>query len=153
MKTFLSNSNRRRWALLGAIALVTGILVAFVSASLFNQGPVETQGHMVVLQSEAAPQLGIVVDKKLRVVDVVEGGAADRAGVKKGDILKKINERQISNAAGARKIFIQLQASESIALSVKRGSKDLSFDITPDVPQVTSGAPTPTAVPPDMMYF
>jgi S1-C subfamily serine protease len=153
MNSFLSNVNIRKWLLLGFAALVAGIVIAVALPALVSKSPVETQGQMLVLQSEAAPQLGLVVDKNLRVIDVVKGGAADRAGVKKGDTLMSINAQRLATAAGAKKAFNRLAASKSVSLTVKRGSKELTVDIAPLVPQGISGGPTPTAVPSDMIYF
>lgn len=153
MNSFLSNGNIRKWLLLAVAALVAGIVIAVALPTFVNKWPVETQGQMLVLESEAAPQVGLVVDKNLRVIEIVKGGAADRAGVKKGDTLKSINAQQLTTAAGAKKVFNRLTASKSVRLTVNRDSKELTLDIIPLVPQGITGGPTPTAVPSDMMYF
>ena len=53
---------------------------------------------------------------------VVEGGPADQAGVKKGDVLTKMDGREISNYASLKEVLQYYAAGEEVEIIVQRAS-------------------------------
>ena len=69
-------------------------------------------------------QLGF--DKNERgvvVVRVEPGSPADDAEIKKGDIIKEINRKEIYNLEGFNRVATNIKRNESVLLFVNRGGK------------------------------
>ena len=65
----------------------------------------------------------------LLVTDVLEGGAAIAAGIKKGDIISKLNGVVIKTAPELQEQISRYKPGDKISVVVKRGGKDMSFDV------------------------
>jgi Do/DeqQ family serine protease len=65
----------------------------------------------------------------LLVTDVLEGGAAIAAGIKKGDIIHKLNGVAIKTAPELQEQISRYKPGDKIPVIVKRGGKDVSFDV------------------------
>jgi len=79
------------------VNIFTGILVTlFMWATLTvvqkEAQQVSSKEHVVTFNSELAPRLGILVSTSLQIVSVDAGSVAERAGLQRGDILRKIGE-------------------------------------------------------------
>jgi serine protease Do len=61
--------------------------------------------------------------KGLLVSGVDKGSPADKAGIQKGDIIRKINGVPISNAKEARRSLFGSQVGDTVVLTVERNSK------------------------------
>jgi C-terminal processing protease CtpA/Prc len=125
--------------------------------------------------------LGVVVGPDLRIVDVDPGGAAERSGLRRGDVLTKIGSQALpapgTAPAGtaqrptspqarpsptgahitAKEVFRrEVKPGQPLALSVRRNGQTLDLQITPGGPGAGRfGGPTPTGVPQDsdLVYF
>ncbi len=63
---------------------------------------------------------------------VSEGGACEKAGLKKGDLIKAIGDTTIKNAGDLQKCMNEAKGSpDTVTFTVQRGSKELSCDVTP----------------------
>ena len=71
--------------------------------------------------------LGVQLDE-MKIEDVIEGGLAEKAGLKAGDIIVKVGDK----AVASREQFTEaLQAAgTSVKIVVKRGDKEMEFSIT-----------------------
>jgi serine protease Do len=65
----------------------------------------------------------------LLITDVLEGGAAIAAGIKKGDIISKLNGVVIKTAPELQEQISRYKPGDKISVVVKRGGKDMSFDV------------------------
>lgn len=111
---------------------------------------------------EPAPQFGIVLDREMRVIDVEEGGAADRAGVRVGDVLTMLNGDPLSSLDSLAEVGAAFAAVGERALlpdaapasvTERRGGREETITIVPAAPPARPGQPTPTAVPADERYI
>jgi serine protease Do len=69
-------------------------------------------------------QLGFNKEEKgVVVVRVEQGSPADEAEIKKGDIIKEINKKEINNLETYNKIATNIKRNESVLLFVNRGGK------------------------------
>lgn len=131
-----------------AVALPTARTSPTRTSKPTNPPPAPT---VVALASAAV--LGIVVDKDLQVVQVEPGGAADKAGVKKGDFIRSVNDQTVNSPLDARRAFYSRNLSQKTHLVVVRAGRVRNFDIKPGVSKGKPGAPTPTPVPDEAVYF
>lgn len=149
--------NKLLAGLVGVIGL--GLLVAVVIIVLSP-----TQGPTFV--TYAAPQIGVAVDKTMTVVDVLPGSPAEKAGIARGDMLKKVGGADFtlgSDPTGAIRNQIiaritpkavsneigNLEVGE-LQVIINRGDQNLTLTLKPASPPFIS--PTgnqilPTALP------
>jgi len=76
------------------------------------------------LSKEIVKQLGFNKDEKgVVVVRVEPGSAADEAEIKKGDIIKEMNKKEIVNLEDFNKAATGIKKNESVLLFVNRSGK------------------------------
>jgi serine protease Do len=76
------------------------------------------------LSKEIVKQLGFNKDEKgVVVVRVEPGSAADEAEIKKGDIIKEMNKKEIANLEDFNKAATSIKKNEAVLLFVNRSGK------------------------------
>jgi len=85
------------------------------------------------MTSDIANSLGFSHPQGALVSDIVAGGPADDAGLKRGDVIIAINDRPLRDAEELRFRIATLAMGESASLKVKRqdGEETLTFTATP----------------------
>ena len=68
----------------------------------------------------------------LRVTDVQEESAASRSGLREGDVLRKLDGKNIDDREALIAVLLQLEPGETYPIQVARGQENLTFQITPD---------------------
>ena len=74
--------------------------------------------------------MGLDKSKGALVSQVVEGGPADRAGVKVGDLIVEYNGKKISDANELPILMARTAPQEKIPIKMLRDKKETSFTIT-----------------------
>jgi membrane-associated protease RseP (regulator of RpoE activity) len=110
--------------------------------------PTSVASMPTVVIDHAAPVLGVVVDRGLRVLDVVRGSSAEEIGLRAGDVVTKVGGAAVSTSADARRLFQQAKEGDRLSLTVRRGGQDLmlSFVVRGVIYQGGNSLP-PTATP------
>jgi len=67
-----------------------------------------------------------------RVSDVVEGSAADKGGLRPGDVIQEINGKKIENFEGLTRRIAKYEAGDSVTLKILRNGKNQDVKITFD---------------------
>ncbi len=93
-----------------------------------KRGMLGVQGGEVT--SELAEALGYESSKGAFVSQVVPDSAADKAGLKAGDVIVSINGKAIDTFAELRAKVATLGAGKKVTLGVVRDGKKKSFDVT-----------------------
>jgi serine protease Do len=62
------------------------------------------------------------------ITDVLEGGAAKAAGIKKGDVLVKMNGVNVKTAPELQEQVARYKPGDKVNLVIKRGGKDLTLE-------------------------
>lgn len=93
-----------------------------------KRGMLGVQGGEVT--SELAEALGYEASKGAFISQVVPDSAADKAGLEAGDIIVKINGKEIRTFSGLRAKVATLGAGKEITLSVVRDGEEKKFDVT-----------------------
>ena len=60
---------------------------------------------------------------------VAEGGAAEEAGIKEGDVIIGINDEAIATADELNNIKNQFKAGDTVTLKIYRNGQDLDFSL------------------------
>ena len=78
-------------------------------------------------------QYGIKIPKNIKegtvVIDAIKDGSAERAGIRRGDIITKINGRKTKDTAYLRYELYQHQAGDTIELTILRGNKEKTVKV------------------------
>ncbi len=82
------------------------------------------------LDAERAKQLGINVINGLYVNDVVSGGGAEAAGLKKGDILTKVDGNNIYYSSDLQERVGRLRPGDKVQLTFLRGGQAKNVSVT-----------------------
>jgi serine protease Do/serine protease DegQ len=117
-------------------------MVKSVADQLVRYGKVE-RGilgvNIVTLDPGTADNLGIKDAQGALVSQVVEGSAAERAGVKAGDVITGVNGTQVKSGAELRNRIGMLRVGEQVHLTVLRDGK--AREITATVQARSDAAP------------
>ncbi len=73
------------------------------------------------LTGDIARQLGVAPGEGVVVRNVVEGGPAERAGVRAGDVILELNQRKVSSPDDVASIIAKMKEGEMALLRVRRG--------------------------------
>lgn len=83
---------------------------------------------------EITPELAyynnLLVDYGLYVMSVTEGSGAEKAGIKRGDIIIKTDGQKVTTSSGLNKIRDTHKAGEKVNLTVMRGNRELAISVT-----------------------
>lgn len=82
------------------------------------------------LNADVAKQLKISEINGLYVNSVVKDGAAAKAGIKEGDIIKKVNNEDVNSSADLQVKIALLHPGDKVSLGVLRDGKIRSFELT-----------------------
>jgi len=75
---------------------------------------------------------GAYVPKEIQVGEqtVVSGGPADKAGVKPGDVITKIDGQAVNQTTSITSLIDKHKVGDKVKLTIVRGSKTLTLDVT-----------------------
>lgn len=130
------------------LMLLIGAVVVLIAIALML---VPLGEHISVLMP--TPVLGIVIDKDMRIVHVEAKGAAERAGIQKGDIVEVLDGTLATTQRElVRQIIQEARAGQQHTIRVKRAGKSVDMLIVP-APPVPNSQATPTPVLPPYDYL
>ena len=102
---------------------------AFVTLKVLR--PVENRYYLYGLKKSAVSFDDIrVMQPTAWVTDVTEGGASDRAGMKVGDIITRINGQTFNNVSQADSILRSGQIGKTIDYDILRNGRPLTLHVT-----------------------
>lgn len=79
---------------------------------------------------ELSTQLGLETTSGVYIANVVEGSAAEEAGLENGDIIKKINNREVSRTSELLEVVGSKRPGDAIELVVERDGEPNNFTLT-----------------------
>jgi len=109
---------------------------------LIQIGHVRTPWIGVYIQEvtpEIAQQFNLTKAQGVLVADVVENTPAERAGIKRGDIIIKVNNQEVNSTTELQNKIKSLNIGEKATLEVLRNGKALSFIIKVEEKPATKG--------------
>lgn len=82
------------------------------------------------LTAEIAEKEGIKDIKGVFVPDVVEGSAADKAGIKKGDVILKINDIDVNSSSNLQEQVSRYYPGDKVKLLISRNNSKKEIEVT-----------------------
>lgn len=117
---------------LGISFAVPSTMVKNIMDSIINKGRV-IRGYIGVqvqqLSPELAKQFRLPNDKGILLNDVTEGAPAEKAGLKRGDIIVSMDGKNIEDAFHLRNQVAATMPNATIELGIMRDGKPLSFPV------------------------
>ncbi len=83
----------------------------------------------------------------ITVTEVVAGSAAESAGLKKDDVLIRLDEHELPNIARLREVLALLYAGDSVTVIYRRGDSEESTTVELGAPPRPESADTPSRFP------
>jgi serine protease Do len=100
---------------------------------LMSKGKV-TRGYLGVniqnMTEDLASSLNIKATKGVLVADVVSGSPADKAGVKRGDVITMFNGKEIKDSHELSALVAGTPVDKNVPLKIIRDGKDMTLQIT-----------------------
>ena len=125
--------------------------VQTIITDIMENGQVTDKAYMAItagtMTESMAAQYRIDVTKGVFVFSTVEGGAGEKAGLKLGDVITKLNDTDITSMedlAAAKKNF---KAGDTVTLTVYREGEYITTELTFDAQPQTTGTEQQTPQP------
>ena len=83
------------------------------------------------VNAELADALGLHADKGALVTAVLPGGPGEEAGLKRGDVILRVDDAVVRGADGLAAAFSAIKPGRETDLTLMRGIKTLELSITP----------------------
>ena len=107
-------------------------LVKKVSADLLKYGNVQ-RGYIgilpIELNSTVAKEKNVKVGRGIYVQEAVEKGAAEAAGLKKGDVIVKMDGQELDSDAQMREIIGRRRPGDIVTVTVNRDGSERDFKV------------------------
>ncbi|VAW76764.1 Outer membrane stress sensor protease DegS [hydrothermal vent metagenome] len=107
-------------------------LVSNVMQQIIEQGHVD-RGWLGIEAQDITPQLaesfGLKDTRGMLIAGVLRGGPADIANIKPGDIIKRINDKDIDNARSAMAQIAQLGPDAELVIEGERDQNPLTLKV------------------------
>ncbi len=108
-------------------------LASNVMQQIIEQGHVE-RGWLGIEAQDITPQLaesfGLDSTRGMLIAGVLRGGPADEASIKPGDVIERINGKDVENARSAMAFIAQLGPNEQLVVEGARDGKSFSLKVT-----------------------
>ncbi|MEO9482180.1 MAG: trypsin-like peptidase domain-containing protein [Ekhidna sp.] len=88
-----------------------------------------TGAEFIDIDSELAERIGVEDLDGVIVAEVKEGSAADKAGLKKRDVLRKVNDKQISSKATLEELIAKSYPGDKLSILVQRDNEMLDREL------------------------
>lgn len=109
---------------------VEGLTITGAPSSRFRSGAWSFNSDD--LAGEERPFLGVTTDKAgegAKITDISKGSAAEKAGLKEGDIITRINDQKIASPEDLSRTVRKYKPEEKVTIGYKRDGKDQSQSI------------------------
>ena len=100
-----------------------------------------SRGRLGVTAQDLTPELaqafGLKAQRGTVIAEVTKGSPADRAGLKVGDIIQRVNGRRIESSADVRNHIGLLRVGESVSLDIVRNGRNQHIKAVIEAPKLT----------------
>lgn len=108
-------------------------IVRKVTSDLIQYGMTQKANigvHFAEMDSKLAEVKGIKSVRGIYIGYVIKDGAADKAGIKDGDIITSIDGKSVNSNAEFNEVLAQHSPGDVVKVAIERDGKPLYFDVT-----------------------
>ena len=118
--------------------------VRSIITDIMENGAVTDKAYMAItagtMNEQMAAQFNIDVTEGVFVYSVVEGGAGDKAGLRLGDVITKMNDKNLTSRQDLSAAMKGYRAGDTVTLTVYRGGQYIEVELTFDAQPQTTGS-------------
>lgn len=118
--------------------------VQAIISDIMENGQVTGKAYMAItagtMTKEMAAQYQINIDKGVFVYSVNEGGAGDKAGLKLGDVITKVDDKSVATMEDLSAAKKGHKAGDTVTLTVFRDGEYITTELTFDEQPETTGS-------------
>lgn len=118
--------------------------VQTIITDIMENGQVTDKPYLAItagtMTSQMAAQYQINVSKGVFVYSVEKGGAGDKAGLKLGDVITKLNDTAITSMEDLSAAKKNYKAGDTVTLTVYRDGQEITTQLTFDTQPQTTGS-------------
>jgi Do/DeqQ family serine protease len=104
-------------------------MAVYVSRALIAHGKVERGWLGVSIRNPQASSTGAQPPRGAQVMDVVKGGPADRAGLKKNDVITRYGDKEITESSELQNSVAATPAGQDMKLTILRDGKQQELTV------------------------
>ena len=105
------------------------IIKEVIETGTFESVALEVTGmHVLEFQARAGVDLGL--EEGIYVLNTKENGPADKAGIKPGDIIVKIDNKELDSLQTLKKELYNYSKGDSVELTILRGHEEIKVQVT-----------------------
>jgi len=109
------------------VSTALSVLESIITTGTVTRGWIGVEPQSVT--PEIAGSFGLQQKAGAIVVGVLQGGPADKAGIKPGDILVKVNNDDISDSTRLLNLIAQIKPGTAVKVHLWRKTRELSADV------------------------
>ena len=117
--------------------------VQSIISDIMENGSVTDKAYMAItagtMTQQMAAQYKINATEGVFVYSVEDGGAGDKAGLKLGDVITKLNDTEITSMSDLSMAKKGFKAGDTVTLTVWRGGQEITLSLTFDQQPQTTG--------------
>ncbi|MBQ2062368.1 MAG: trypsin-like peptidase domain-containing protein [Oscillospiraceae bacterium] len=117
--------------------------VQTIITDIMENGQVTNKAYLAItagtMTESMAAQYRIGVTKGVFVYSAVEGGAGEKAGLKMGDVITKVNDTEITSMEDLSAVKKGFKAGDTVTLTVYRDGTYITTELTFDAQPETTG--------------
>ncbi len=118
--------------------------VRSIITDIMENGAVTDKAYMAItagtMNEQMAAQFNIDVTEGVFVYSVVEGGAGDKAGLRLGDVITKMNDKTLTSRQDLSAAMKGYRAGDTGTLTVYRSGQYIEVELTFDTQPQTTGS-------------
>ena len=120
--------------------------VKSIITDIMENGAVTDKAYMAItagtMTAQMAAQYSIDITQGVFVYSVVDGGAGDKAGLRLGDVITKMNDTDLTSRQDMSAAMKSYRAGDTVTLTVYRNGQYITTELTFDAQPQTTGSDT-----------
>ena len=120
--------------------------VKAIITDIMENGAVTDKAYMAItagtMTAQMAAQYSIDITQGVFVYSVVDGGAGDKAGLRLGDVITKMNDTNLTSRQDMSAAMKSYRAGDTVTLTVYRNGQYITTELTFDAQPQTTGSDT-----------
>ena len=120
--------------------------VKAIITDIMENGAVTDKAYMAItagtMTAQMAAQYSIDITQGVFVYSVVDGGAGDRAGLRLGDVITKMNDTDLTSRQDMSAAMKSYRDGDTVTLTVYRNGQYITTELTFDAQPQTTGSDT-----------
>ena len=110
--------------------------VSFIVPQIIESGHVTHTGRAGLnitstsVDASVEAQRGLAIDHGALIVNIVNGGAAAKAGLQPGDVIVQINDQPVNDTSSLADILTNKNPGDNVSIKIYRGSQQMTVNVT-----------------------